>query len=188
MIPRRFTDSLKDRVDLLRQSRTRLERGIRTELECPRPLALGPRSDPDTSPQSTTQNDGSRGHAPTRALDEQGVPRTCLGLSLDHPVGGEPRGGQARGIGERDLRRLVDQVPRGHAHDLGESPGINLAEQTAARVEGLVPSRSGFADDSVHNHLATIGRDSGGIGTEDHGGAIGRQCLAAQCPEVVMIQ
>jgi len=175
-------------VDALGEACARLEGLIGTELERPRALLLRAARDPYPRAGGARQY-GERGGDPARsALDEDGHPGDHVAAGEQHPVGGEPRRGQAGGLCEGELGRLGHEVPARYRDALGERPLMALGEERALRVKGLVAPPGIVGDDGMDDDLVAFLVDAGGIAAEDHREAISAQPDAAQRPEVVMVQ
>ena len=184
----RRADRVHHRIDALGQPRAGLERGSGAERFRERALLLVAARHPDAQPGGHAEPDQRVGEPARSALDQDGRARGQLGLGEQHPVGGEPRGRQARRLLEAQLRRLVDQVAGGHRHALGQGALRPLGQQRQLRVElfGTVPR--GIVDHAVDDDLAPVRIDAGSVAAEDHRQLLLREADAAGRPDVVVVQ
>jgi hypothetical protein len=121
-------------------------------------------------------------------LHEHGVAGLEVALGEEHPVRRQPRGRQARGLGERQRRGLGDHVRPRHHDVVGERALVPLAEQRPLRVEGLVAGPGGIVDDGVDDDLVAVLVVARGVAAEDHRQRLLAQAHTAQRPQVVVVE
>ena len=168
MAPSGTADGLHHHVDPLGQSGGRLERIMCAELAGALALLLGAGGNPNPDPGAAGQR-GQRGrHAARRALHEHGHPRHHPRAREQHPVGGQPRGGQAGHLLEGELRGLGDQVAAGDGDPGRERSLMLLGEQRSPRVERLIPAPGVVRDHRVDHDLVPLLIEAGGITAQDH--------------------
>ena len=72
------------------------------------------------APSASGQHDGGRGDAAAGALHQHRSALRQPTAYAQHPVGGQPRGGQARRLCERQLGRLRHQIGPRHSDPVGQ--------------------------------------------------------------------
>jgi hypothetical protein len=122
-------DRLEDRVDPLGHPRARLEDCVGAERQRLVALVLRPARGPHAQAAGGAEDDRGGGHAAARALHEHGGARCQAGAREEHPVGGQPRRGQAGRLLEGQLGGLGDDVARRHDDALGQRPLVALGQQ-----------------------------------------------------------
>ena len=113
----------------------------------------------------------------TPAFDEQ------------HPVGGQPRGRQAR-------RPPRTRAPPAWARGCARGTATRSASvpwccsDSSVRFGSSVssPRQSSVGDHRVHDHLVAVGVDAGGVAAEDHRQPVLGQADPAQRPQVVVVE
>ena len=186
--PRRRADGLHDRVDLVGQPGAGLERPVRPDLHRPRTLGLVARGDPHPVPRRRAQLDQRRGHPAAGALDQDGPAGLHARVGEEHPVGRQPRRGEAGGRLPRHTLRLRHDVARRHDDLLGQRPVVELRQERPSRVEGLVAGPALTGDHRVDDDLVAVAVDAGAVAAEDHRQPVGGQPDALQRPDVVVVQ
>ena len=161
---------------------------MRAEFDGTRALLLAAARHPHAVAGGTAERDQRGRHAAARALDEHGAAGLCAGVREQHPVRGQPCRREARGLLERQRRRLRDDVAARHDDVLGEGAVVDLREQRPLRVEGLVAPPVVARDHRVHDHLVAVGIDTGGVAAEHHRQPVLRDADAAQRPDVVLVE
>ena len=73
---------------------------------------------------------------------------------------------------------LGTTLPAGTSDLLGERPVVQLRQERAARVEGLVAAPAVRRDDGVDDDLVAVGVDAGAVAAEDHRQPVGGQAHA----------
>ena len=116
------------------------------------------------------------------------APGWTAGVREEHAVGREPGGRQARRVLPRQPLRLGHEVAARHGDDLGEGAVVDLRQEAAARVEGLVAGPAGRGDDGVDEHLVAVRVDARAVAAEHHREPVGGQADPAQRPHVVVVE
>jgi hypothetical protein len=188
VLPRRLADRLEHGVDALRQLGAALERLVRAELDRLSASSCIAAGHPHAQARSTREHDRRAGHAAARALDQHRVARLHAGLDEQHPVGGQPRGRQARRLLERERRGLGHEVAARYRDLLRQRALVLLRQQRAPGIERLVAAPPVARDHRVHDHLVAVGVDAGRVAAEDHRQRLLGQPDAAQRPQVVVVE
>ena len=137
--PGRGADGLHHRVDPFGQPLAGAERAVRADLHRPRSTGLVPRGHPDAVAGRRAELDDRRGDAAAGTLDQDRRAGRQPGVGEQHPVGREPGGRQARGVGPGQLRRLGHEVLRGHPRRTRR--GCRRAARTAGSGAGPASRR-----------------------------------------------
>ncbi len=161
--PGRRAHGLHHHVHALGQARARLERLVGTQLDRLGALVLRAAGHPHARAGRAADRDQGAGHAAARALDQDRLPGGHAPAREQHAVRGEPGGGKAGRLLERQLRRLRHQVAPWHGHPLGERPRVLLRQERSLGVEGLVVAPVGIRDHRVDDHLVAVGIHAGGV-------------------------
>ena len=134
--PGGLPDGLHHRVDALGQPGAGFERLVGAELQRLLALALRAAGHPHARAGGAAEH-GQRGrHAARGALHEHGLARGHAAAREQHPVGGQPRGGQAGGVLEGQLGRLGDDVA------LAAPPPARPASPDGARTAAIGAGRA----------------------------------------------
>ena len=186
---------LDHRIDLARQPRTGLQRGLRAEFQRFGALVRVARGDEHLQTGGMGELDGRSGHAAARALNEHGVARLDAGGIEQQRVGGQPAGAECGRLSRGEVCWLGEHVGGRHGRLLGHRAGVFLGEDRAALARGH--ARAIGADERVQHHFAAglepmlagdvLVQNAHGIGAQDHRRPLGGQPHAPQRPDVVMV-
>ena len=167
---------LDHRIDLARQPRTGLQRGLRAEFQRFGALVRVARGDEHLQTGGMGELDGRSGHAAARALNEHGVARLDAGGIEQQRVGGQPAGAECGRLSRGEVCGLGEHVGGRHGSLLGHRAGVFLGEDRAALARGH--ARAIGADERVQHHFAAglepmlagdvLVQNAHGIGAQDH--------------------
>src|SRR5205823_8986744 len=87
-----------------------------------------------------------------------------------------------------ELSGLRDEIPYRHGDPLGKRAWMPLREDRPRRVERLVASPIGMADDRMHDDLVAVGIGPRRVAAENHRQLLVAQPDTAERPEIVMVE
>jgi hypothetical protein len=138
-------------------------------------------------PGGAGEQDERGRHATAGTLDQDPLPRSQVPAGEQHPVGGQVGHGEARGLLEGQRGRLVEEVAARHRDLLGEGAVVALGQDREVAGEGLVLT-VGVGDHGVHDDLAPVGGDAGGVAPDDDRHPLLGDADPAQRPHVVVVE